>query len=83
MNAQLRMRRRPSPSSAGLDPSTALGGTNEAGAADVQFWAQAGGVEGDAMQMEGDMGGLDPMDHDFGGGESAFACLCFRCSRSA
>ncbi|BGP11648.1 hypothetical protein JCM10049v2_007558 [Rhodotorula toruloides] len=64
----LRMRRRPSPSSAGLDPSTALGGTNEAGAADVQFWAQAGGVEGDAMQMEGDMGGLDPMDHDFGGG---------------
>ncbi|BGP35636.1 hypothetical protein JCM10296v2_007477 [Rhodotorula toruloides] len=65
----LRMRRRPSPSGAGLDPSAALGGTNEAGAADVQFWAQAGG-EGDAMamQMEGDMGGMDPMDHDFGGG---------------
>ncbi|BGP03751.1 Condensin complex subunit 2 [Rhodotorula toruloides] len=67
----LRMRRRPFPSGAGLDPSAALGGTNEAGAADVQFWAQAGG-EGDAMGMgmgmEGDMGGMDPMDHDFGGG---------------
>ncbi|BGP27880.1 condensin complex subunit 2 [Rhodotorula toruloides] len=70
----LRMRRRTPTTSDGLDPSAPLcpGGTNEAGAADVQFWAQAGvdgsGVGAGMGMMEGDMGGMDPMDHDFGGG---------------